>query len=205
LAGVNPGSIPIPVYYDFASTLCYVAHRVMERMAPALDALALELRWSPVDLTGITGWRRNDPVEGARRENALRVARELAVAVRMPTRWLDSRRPMAIGLALAGTRLEPAWRERVWSAIYEEGRALDEPGELERVAAEMNVDPALASERRLVELDDRTVIAREAEVTGVPTFMLGAWPLGGIQDEQSMRLILERFAARQRERAEASG
>jgi predicted DsbA family dithiol-disulfide isomerase len=73
------------------------------------------------------------------------------------------------------------------------------------VAAEMNVDPALASERRLVELDDRTVIAREAEVTGVPTFMLGSWPLGGIQDERSMRLILERFAARQRKRAEASG
>ena len=93
--------LQVPVYYDFASTLCYVAHRVLERMRPDLEALELELRWRPIDLTRLTGWRRGDAVEGLRGENALRVARELDVPLRMPQRWLGSRPAAAIALALA--------------------------------------------------------------------------------------------------------
>jgi hypothetical protein len=36
-------------------------------------------------------------------------------------------------------------------------------------------------------------------VTGVPTFMLGRWPFGGIQQQDTMRMVLERFASRCRE------
>ena len=36
--------------------------------------------------------------------------------------------------------------------------------------------------------------------TGVPTFMLESWPFGGIQNEETMRSILTRFAVKQRER-----
>ena len=45
------------------------------------------------------------------------------------------------------------------------------------------------------------VLTREAAsqmVTGVPTFMLGEFPFGGIQEEDTMRSILGRFADRQR-------
>lgn len=189
----------IPVHYDFASSLCYVAHRVMQRMAPELEALEIELEWTPVDLTRIAGWRRGDAIEGVRRDNALRVARELDVPVRMPSRWMDSRAAMAAALALEGTEREPTWRERVWSAVFEEGRLLDEPGELERLGRELDLDvPSLSDPRRLEALEVRTLEALEAEVTGVPAFVLNGWPLGGIQTEATMRSILARFAARKR-------
>ena len=48
--------------------------------------------------------------------------------------------------------------------------------------------------RELARLTDE---AREAEITGVPTFQLGGWPLGGIQSDETMRAILARWAARQ--------
>lgn len=191
----------VPVHYDFASSLCYVAHRVMERMRDELDALELDLAWSPLDLTQLSGWRRGEEVTGVRRSNALRVASELAVTVRMPARWMDSRRALAVSLALEGDRArEAAWRERVWSAVFEEGRALDDPGELERVARDLSLDvgPALASKRRLDELHTRTLLAIDAGVTAVPTFMLGGFPLGGIQTEDTMRSLLGRWASRQR-------
>jgi predicted DsbA family dithiol-disulfide isomerase len=194
----------VPVHYDFASTLCYVAHRVMERMRAELDALDVELVWSPVDLTQISGWRRGEEVTGVRRANALRVASELGVAVRMPARWMDSRRAAGVALALAGDAArEAAWRERVWSAVFEEGRVLDDPGELERLAGDLGFDvgPALASERRLDELQTRTLLAIEAGVTAVPTFMLGGFPLGGIQTEETMRSLLGRWASKQRARS----
>jgi 2-hydroxychromene-2-carboxylate isomerase len=189
--------VRVRVYYDFASSLSYVAHRVMERMAGDLAALGVELEWTPLDLTRITGWPRGAPIEGHRRENALRVARELGVAVRMPTRWPDSRPANAVALALAGTPQAPAWRERVYSAIHEEGRVLDEPGVLDALGRDLGIAVAgLADARGLAAVAAESARARRARVTGVPTFLLGEWPIAGIQEEGVMRALLERWAAR---------
>ena len=189
----------VRVYYDFASTLCYVGYRVMARLQSELDALALDLAWTPLDLVGITGWPRGAPVTGPRRDNALRVARELGVDVKMPALWMDSRRAGAIALALAGTPREMAWRERVLSGVYEEGRLLDEPGVLDDFARDLGLElgelDVAAAHSALAE---RTREAREAEVTGVPTFMLGPWPIGGIQEESTMKSLLGRWARKQR-------
>jgi predicted DsbA family dithiol-disulfide isomerase len=195
------GASKILVHYDLASTLCYVAHRVMERMAGELAALELELVWSPLDLVLLGGARRGAAIARASRENAMRVAAELRVPVRMPARWLDSRRALGVALALASDRpREAAWRERVFSAIHEEGGELDRPGELERLAADLALDvAALAPERRLGELALRTEVAREAGVSAIPTFMLGEWPIAGIQTEDTMRSLLGRWAAQARD------
>ena len=100
------------------------ATRVMARMETELDALALEL---DLDAARPGGHHRlaarRGRSTGPRRDNALRVARELGVEVRMPTRWMDSRRrASAVALALSGTPRETAWRERILSGVYEEGR-----------------------------------------------------------------------------------
>jgi 2-hydroxychromene-2-carboxylate isomerase len=187
----------VPVYYDFASSLCHVAHRVMERIQPEIAALGIALEWRPVDLTRMTGWRRGDPVVGVRRENALRVAKELEVPLTMPERWMDSRRAGAVAIGLRGLPAESAWREAVFARVYEEGREVDEPGELERLAASADLDlRELASPRALERLEVETLLAIEAQVTGVPTFMFGEWPLGGIQEEATMRSLFGRYARR---------
>jgi predicted DsbA family dithiol-disulfide isomerase len=189
----------VRVYYDFASTLCYVGYRVMQRMRSELEALALELEWAPLDLSSLTGWPRGVEVTGPRRDNALRVARDLAVEVRMPGSWMDSRRAHAVVLALEEEPRRAAWRERVLSGVYEEGRALDEPGVLEGWARHLAIDlEPLDLDAAAARLEAHTHEARESEVTGVPTFMLGRWPFGGIQEEATMRHLLGRWAAKQR-------
>src|SRR5438309_770343 len=124
--------LAIPVHYDFASTICFVAHRVLETMRADLDAMDVALDWRPIDLSSITGWRRGAIVDGPRRDNALRVTAELGVSVRMPGIWLDSRQAHLVALAVSGGT-EPAWRERVWSAVFEEGRDIGSPGEVQRL------------------------------------------------------------------------
>lgn len=186
--------IAVRVYYDFASTLAYVAHRVMERMAPDLAALDLTLDWQPLDLTLITGWPRGVVVAGPRRENALRVATEMGVPVRMPGVWLDSRAAHAVALALGDTPKAVAWRERVWSAIHEEGRDPAEPDELARMAADLGVTlPDVLDAPALIEGTRR---AAAAGVTGVPAFLLDAFVVPGIQTEETMRLLLQRFVSK---------
>lgn len=189
----------VPVYYDFASTLCYVAQRVTGRMADALAELAIELVWTPIDLATITGWLRGAEVDAMRRANALRVARDLRVEVRMPRLWADSRDAGAVALALAGSSREASWRERIFSAIYEEGRSLDGREALVPLARDLGLDLAeLLTPAALEGLVEETRRARELEVTGVPTFLLGEWPFGGIQEEATLRSLLSRWAARQR-------
>jgi predicted DsbA family dithiol-disulfide isomerase len=187
----------IPVYYDFASTLCYVAHRVMERMAGDLERLAIDLVWQPFDLTRITGWQRGAVVDGARRDNVLRVLGDLDVPARMPARWMDSRALNAVALAVEGTPKEPVWRERVWSAIYEEGRVAESHDDIARLAADLDIDLEVLPDCT-ADLEERTRRAAERGVGGVPTFMLDVWPFAGIQEDRTMRSFLERFAKTKR-------
>ena len=195
--------LAVIVYYDFASSLSYVAHRAMERMADDLEALALDLAWTPIDLTRITGWRRGATVESHRRENALRVAQEFDVPLTMPSRWMDSREVNAVALALGDTAAAATWRECVYSTLYERGASRDAPGLLERLARDVSLDlDALDIDASLAALEATTERARDDEVTGVPTFMLGQWPFGGIQEAFTMRSVLRRWSERQRKSAD---
>lgn len=92
----------------------------------------------------------------------------------------------------------------VYTAIFEEGRSCDDPAEVDRWARDLGLDlDEEAIDRGLAELERRTRRAAEAMVTGVPTFMLAAWPMGGIQDDDTMVSLICRFARRARERGAA--
>lgn len=194
------GRLRVPVHYDFASSLCYVAHRVIHRMQAFCDELGLQMIWTPVDLSQLTGWRRGAAVDPDRTQGVRAIAAALDVPIRVPERWLDSRRAGAIALSLADRPAQEAsWRERIFSAIYEEARTPSDDDELGRLCRDLGLTPSpdeIAA--GLAELDQRTAAAGDAQVSGVPTFMLGDWPFGGIQDESTMRSVLQRWAERQR-------
>jgi predicted DsbA family dithiol-disulfide isomerase len=185
----------VPVYYDFASTIAYVAHRVMGGLAAPLAAREIGLEWRPLDLAALAGWTRGAPMPAAARDNAARVARELGVAASVPPRWLDSRAAHAVALALGDTPRGATWRERVWTAAFEERRPLD--AEVVAVLArELDLDlPPLAGGA----VAAATEAARALGINGVPTFLLDRWPMGGIQEPATMLRMLERFARRQRD------
>ncbi len=194
-----PTPLRVRLDYDFASSLCYVAHRAMQRLAPRLAELGVELDWSPIDLTLISRWGRGAELDEERRANLERVSRELRVPLLIPRVWIDSRRAHAMVLCLAGAH-EQTWREVVWSSIYEAGRwpTNEALGDLAReLGLELELDPGCVT-RAAEELVARTRRAHAQEVTGVPNFMLGSWPFGGIQTDETMLSILGRFAARPR-------
>ncbi len=192
--------LELPVHYDFASTICHVAHRVMARLEDWLAEQEIALAWTPLDLARLLGRRAGVPLAEAARENALRVADDLGVETQMPALWPDSRAANAAALLAAEAGCEPLWRERVFSAVFEQGRSLDAPGAVATLADEIGL--AIAPEAlatAAAEVERRTEAARAAQVTGVPTFVLAGWPLGGIQEEATMREILGRYAQRARE------
>jgi predicted DsbA family dithiol-disulfide isomerase len=104
-----------------------------------------------------------------------------------------------VALGLPSDAKRAAWRERVWSAVHEEGRPIDEPQELTAIAADLDIDaPALVTRAALGRLAAETRAAQGTGVTGVPTFQLGTFPMAGIQEPATMRATFERFARRRR-------
>jgi len=198
--GERPRTLHVRVHYDFASSLCYVAHRVMQRMEGALGELAVSLAWTPLDLARLVGpYRAGARISDSRRENALRVASELGVALAVPACWPDTRAANAAAFSAERAGRGDTWRERIFTAVFEEQRhALDDDDVL-ALARELEL-PLGARElaRGKNELELKTELAREEQVSGVPTFMLGTWPFGGIQTEDTMQRVLERFVSKTR-------
>jgi 2-hydroxychromene-2-carboxylate isomerase len=190
------GRLRVPVYYDFASTMCYVAHRVMRRLAPTLEELSIDLVWKPLDLAQIAAYQRGGAISAAARANAARVASELSVPARIPYHWLDSRALNSAAIAADELGRGASWRERVWTALYEEGRDVADVVSLAR-DLEIDIAPETLAEAH-DELAARTAAAVREMVTGVPTFMLCEWPFGGIQQDDTMRMVLLRFAHKTR-------
>lgn len=191
----------VRVHYDFASTLCYVAQRVLPRIEGPVAALGITLDWTPLDLTGLVGgFRVGAEVDELRRQNAARVASELAVDVRVPRVWPNARALAATALLAEPLGRGASWRERAFSAVFEEGLVDADAAAATRLAHEISL--ALTPDQidgALAELDRHTEDAREEGVSGVPTFMLGAWPFGGIQSEDTLLQVFERYARRSRE------
>jgi predicted DsbA family dithiol-disulfide isomerase len=195
--------LAVRVYYDFASTLCYVAHRRLAALAPRIADLGIELAFCPLELSRLLGYRPGSPVDEARRANAARVAAELDVPVRVPRIWPDVHR-----LAAAAVLAEPvgrgaSWRERAFTAVFEEGIVEVDGETAVRLAREVSLElTAAALEGASESLAASCEKAREEGVTGVPTFMLDRWPFGGIQSDDTMLAVLERFA---RKAAQSAG
>ena len=196
----EPRPIRVRLHYDFASSLCYVTHRVMQRMSGSLAELGVELAWSPLDLARLVGpYRVGARVSDARRENARRVASELGVGLAVPELWPDSRAANAAAFAAERARRGDTWRERVFTAVFEERRLALGDEDVLALARELALPlDARDLARGRDELELATELAREEQVSGVPTFMLGSWPFGGIQSEDTMQRVLERFVRKAR-------
>ena len=205
--GPAAGDVPLEVfvYYDFASSLSYVAHRVLARIDERLVEERIDLRWKAIDLTGVGNFQRGRLLDAARRQSLLRVAAALDVDLDPPARWPDSRLAGEVAVTLEAEidrgldrAIEREWRGAAFAAFYEEQLEVEKLlRDFERRASIPIGDAAdLAAGRRLAEAT-RSAVA--AGVEGVPTLMLDVFPLCGIHDEETMLGMIHRYARRRRQ------
>ena len=213
--GSGDTPLEVFVYYDFASCLSYVAHRVLARIDGELAEERIELRWKAIDLTGIGRFQRGRLLDAERRRSLIEVASALKVELDPPARWPDSRLAGEVALALDAAidrGLDPAvereWRQAAFAAFYEQvdaapSRPADAVQHLfhdfERrghfgTHGVASLDDLAAGRRLAV----ATRSAAAAGVEGAPTLMFDAFPLCGIHDEATMLGMIQRYARRRR-------
>jgi predicted DsbA family dithiol-disulfide isomerase len=186
----------IPIYFDYASTLCYIAWRIVSELERELDFSAL---WKgvPIRLRDRHS-RPGNPLGAIEREKILTVIAETGISVAPPEHWIDS------DAALRGAELAreagvfAAYHAGVFRAAFEHRRDI---AQLE-VLSEIATAAGMERERFVAGINSPLMAARitanrdEADrfsALGYPTFILGDFPLTGIQPLATMRMLLRRF------------
>lgn len=189
----------IPIYFDYASTLCYVAWRIVSQLEHELGFTAL---WKAVPIA-LRNYRTRPglplgPLELGRIRN---VAAETGIAVEPPARWLDTDK------ALQGSELAreagafAAYHDAVFRAAFEQRADIGNLDLLTAIAARAGLDRAhfrddLERGRMAARIAANKAEADRFSALGYPSFILGDFPLTGIQPIESMRMLLARFLER---------
>jgi predicted DsbA family dithiol-disulfide isomerase len=188
--------IAIPIYFDYASTLCYVAWRIVRELEAELGFEAL---WKGVPIR----LRDNSSSPGNRlgeieRMKVLNVIAETGIQVVPPERWIDS------AAALQGSELAresdafARYHAGVFRAAFEEQRDIANVEVLSGLAEAAGMDGArfredIGNQRMAARVAANKEEADRFSALGYPTFIFGDFPLIGIQPKETMRLIIRRY------------
>jgi predicted DsbA family dithiol-disulfide isomerase len=193
--------IIIPIYFDYASTLCYVAWRIVDELRFELD---FEPLWKGVPIR----WRNHAsrpgiPLGAVERAKIATVIAETGIQVTPPECWIDS------DAALMGSELArqagvfDRFHEGVFRGAFERKLDISHPDRLAEIAAIAGMDGEAFRqdvEKRLMasRLIENKNEADRFSALGYPTFILGEFPLIGIQPKEMMRMLITRFLSQRR-------
>ncbi len=196
----------IPIYFDYASTLCYIAWRIV---TPLESELGFEALWKGVPIAARDFRAKPGRILGEReRQKVLFVAAETGIRVAPPSSWIDST------LALQGSEVArdagvfAAYHDAVFRAAFDDGADIADPNVLGAIAVRAGIDRArfrdtLDSAVMAERIEQNKREADEFSALGYPTFILGDFPMIGIQPIESMRLLLGRFIRQRTEEPQA--
>jgi predicted DsbA family dithiol-disulfide isomerase len=191
--------VRVRVYFDFASTLCYVAHCVLTSVEQEIADLGVELEWRPIDLTMAAPWNRGDSFRDEVRTAVRNTGIALGIDAEMPDPWLDSRPASDVALQAPSASAEARWRREVFDSIFKRKTPQLTPELIALARDLMGVDPVPDEEQGFPRVEESTSEAIALGVTGVPTFLLDNWVFGGVYDGESMVSILDQLVKQYRE------
>jgi predicted DsbA family dithiol-disulfide isomerase len=188
--------VVIPIYFDYASTLCYVAWRIVREIE---DELGFDALWKgvPIELRDFRA-RAGRSLSERERHKVMSVAAETGVPVTPPEQWLNSRDALEGAELAREAGVFNRYHEAVFRAAFEERRDIARAEVLDEIAARAGMDPQrfrndIASRRMAYRLDEWRREAEQFSALGYPTFMLGDFAMVGIQPAETMRMLLGRF------------
>jgi predicted DsbA family dithiol-disulfide isomerase len=188
-------SVEIDVWADVVCPWCYIGKRrleyaIAESAHPAdvtvtYHAFELEPGAPKGDGSTVLAWlaeRYHTDLDGAREiaERPATLGRpdgiEINVDRQIRANSFDAHRLVALGLAQGGHALQAAVLERLYSAHFAEGKAVDDIETLQRLGAEAGLDgrrlsAVLADNEYADQVRADEVAATDIGVTGVPFFM----------------------------------
>lgn len=186
----------IPIYFDYASTLCYIAWKIVSELE---SELGFEALWKgvPISLRDFKA-RAGRDIGSREYQKVIMTAAETGIQVTPPKSWINSDDAL-MGAELAReASVFPRYHAAVFRGAFEGGVDISRREVIADIAADLGMDRArfladLQSERMAPRLSENKREADNLSALGYPTFVLGEFPLTGIQPIETMRLLFARY------------
>src|SRR5215831_7737971 len=126
--------IVVPVYFDYASTLCYVAWRIVRELEPELGFQAL---WKGVPIA-----LRDHRAKAGRtlgeleRQKVLMVSAETGISVAPPAQWIDSSAALEGAEVARDAGVFREYHDTIFHAAFEDRIEISDHQVLEAIARE---------------------------------------------------------------------
>ena len=213
-------AVKIDVWADVVCPWCYLGKRRLElAIAESAHPAEVTVTYRAFELDpdtprgtgeGVLAWLADTygmDLAGAREmaERPATMARpdglDMDVDAQLRANSFDAHRLVALGLAQGGPALQGAVLERMFSAHFTEGKAIDDIETLQRLGAEAGLDgrrvsAVLAGDEYTEEVRGDEEAARDLGVTGVP-FYMGNHKVGlsGVHTVEVLGRLIEAAAA----------
>src|SRR5271170_3951204 len=129
----------IPIYFDYASTLCYVAWRIVRELERELAFVPL---WKGVPIRLRDGRSRpGTPLAAIERMKVMTAIAETGVAVAPLESWIDSAAALEGAELAREAQVLAAYHEQVFRAAFETRNDIARPELLTQIAARCGLDP----------------------------------------------------------------
>jgi len=197
-------AIKIEMFSDFICPFCYIGFETVRKLKPEFD---LDIAWRgfqihpdwPAEGMPAAEFRREMSPE-TRRAIWTRIqamAEEVGCSMKPPELLTNSRPALEAAEFAAEIGKGEEFEERVYRAYFSEGLNIGQPGVVADLAADVGIDRAelggaIASNRYAMRIKNNAMSANQKGISGVPTFLIGDWPLVGAQSEDAMRRVLQR-------------
>ena len=135
---INMSRPRIPIYFDYASTLCYIAWRIV---TPLEDELGFEALWKGVPIATRDFRAKPGRVLGEReRQKVLFVAAETGVRVAPPSSWIDSIPALHGSEVARDAGVFRAYHDAVFRAAFDDGADIADRKVLDAIAERSGID-----------------------------------------------------------------
>ena len=197
-------AIQIEMFSDFICPFCYIGFATVRKLKPEFD---LDIAWRgfqihpdwPAEGMPAAEFRREMSPE-TRRAIWTRIqamAEEVGCSMKPPELLTNSRPALEAAEFAAEIGKGEEFEERVYRAYFEDGANIGDVEVLKTLGSDVGLDPAqiveaTASPKVQLRLKNNAMVAHQHNVSGVPTFFIGNYPLVGAQSENTMRKILAR-------------
>ncbi|MEE9252318.1 MAG: DsbA family protein [Thermodesulfobacteriota bacterium] len=188
----------VTVYYDYICPYCYIGSFRIESLSKELN---LELEWKGMEIhpeippSGLR--RKSNPKLDQTVKNIDEMAGEDGIEIKLPGFVTNSRLSLEAAEFAKTKGLFGDFHHAVYEAYFREGINIGDRKQLLKIAEGAGLSPAEVEET----LEQRTMKSmiesnhREAEgnmILGVPTYVIGGYPLHGSQSTGTLRTIIER-------------
>jgi predicted DsbA family dithiol-disulfide isomerase len=197
-------ALKVTLFSDFICPFCYIGFHTLRKMKQEFD---LDVDWRGFQIhpdwpaTGIPAEKVYGKMDPDSRKGAWErissMATEIGLTMKPPSMLTNSHNALAATEYAITSGKGEEFEERVYRAYFEDGANIGDVEVLKTLGSDVGLDPAqiveaTASPKVQLRLKNNAMVAHQHNVSGVPTFFIGNYPLVGAQSENTMRKILAR-------------